>query len=273
MATGDIREGLTLLLEDCAEATAPAAAPESRRLDALADLQTEMAAVANGADASKIKRKFRAYAKRARLAHRDEVEQELAQIKQQVAACAEAEAPVAAISAALDEFDAIAEAPAPALEQETHYAKVLMIWTSAGSLSKTRNGEAVSEAVGKAVAAADLLRVLRADDPAPERDESELRLASKCELKAAHPASSASARSANRRRPGRTPRPWMPRCEDPGRPGRAKVREPSSRAPRRRPRWRSPRHLLCCHPCGACSARPLQPPARAAGPATTRRTT
>ena len=63
VATGDIREGLSLLLEDCAEASAPAAAPESRRLDALADLQNEMAAVANGADASKIKRKFRAYAK------------------------------------------------------------------------------------------------------------------------------------------------------------------------------------------------------------------
>ena len=73
VATGDIREGLTLLLEDCSETSAPAAAPESRRLDALADLQNEMAAVANGADASKIKRKFRAYAKRARLAHRDEV--------------------------------------------------------------------------------------------------------------------------------------------------------------------------------------------------------
>ena len=94
VATGDVREGLSLLLEDCAEATAPAAAPESRRLDALADLQNEMAAVANGADASKVKRKFRAYAKRARLAHRDEVERELAQIKKQVAACAEAEAPV-----------------------------------------------------------------------------------------------------------------------------------------------------------------------------------
>ena len=88
VATGDVREGLTLLMEDCSEAAAPAAAPESRRLDALADLQTEMAAVANGADASKIKRKFRAYVKRARLAHRDEVEQELgAQIKKSCCVC------------------------------------------------------------------------------------------------------------------------------------------------------------------------------------------
>ena len=36
VATGDVREGLSLLLEDCSEAAAPAAAPESRRLDALA---------------------------------------------------------------------------------------------------------------------------------------------------------------------------------------------------------------------------------------------
>jgi len=177
VATGDVREGLSLLLEDCSEVAAPAAAPESRRLDALADLQNEMAAVANGADASKVKRKFRAYAKRARLAHRDEVERELAQIKRQVAQCAEAEAPVAAISAALDEFDAIAEAPAPALERETTYAKVFddLETLRREVSSKTRSDEAVSEAVRALESRLQTYFVsLRADDVQPERDESEL---------------------------------------------------------------------------------------------------
>lgn len=194
-ATGAIKEGLATLLEDCGAAHAPAAAPEAKRRDALMDLQTELTNVVSGDvhATEQIKGKFRAYARRARLAHRDDVAQELADIRRGVAraaANAEAEAPVAALAASLEEFDRVAEAPAPAQERAATHAKVCddLATLRREVSANSRDDAAVSEAVNALESRLQTYVVsLRADVP-QDRDDAELAALREQvkELRAAH---------------------------------------------------------------------------------------
>ena len=145
------------------------------------DLQTELTNVVSGDvhATEQIKGKFRAYARRARLAHRDDVAQELADIRRGVAraaANAEAEAPVAALAASLEEFDRVAEAPAPAQERAATHAKVCddLATLRREVSANSRDDAAVSEAVNALESRLQTYVVsLRADVP-QDRDDAEL---------------------------------------------------------------------------------------------------
>ena len=102
---------------------------------------------------------------------------------------------------------------------------------------------------------------LRADDPAPERDESELEAlrTQVRELKAARTLAKFGFGKKRKPTKAKEDAKTLDALDAKIEAVQAELRSPrgpSSRRPRRRPRWwRSPRHLPCCHPCGACSAR------------------